>query len=286
VVISQKKKIKVRIGIIGNPKKEDLPRVLDKLRGLLRADELVFSSELEKFTRKSEVVMDPIGLREKSDYIFSIGGDGTFLKAARMSGGKPIAGINLGGLGFLTVFTIDEIEKLVSSVRRKEFLIEKRIALLAKRELGDEDFFALNDITISITGSARMIELTIEAGGELLSKYRADGVIISTPTGSTAYNLASGGPILYPEIDAFIVTPICAHTLSVRSVILPANTVIVIRAHSKGESILLSADGQKEVLLGLGERIEISRAPEPVRILRLKDSPRFFEILRMKLGWG
>jgi len=275
----------VKIGIVANPKKIEAKEVLNTLKKLCERENLIFSDELHSLLKKGDRVIPLRELSQHCDVIFSFGGDGTFLKAARFSKGKPLAGINLGGLGFLTTFRKEELPKLTESVLSGKFKFDERMALIAKRENGNE-FFALNDITIVITGSSRMIEVEVNAGGDLLNRYRADGVIVATPTGSTAYNLASGGPVVHPLMDAILITPICAHTLSVRTVILPAEVPVFIISRSKGEKILLSADGQDETLLTPGEKVEINAKPKAVKVIRLEDTPPFFEILRMKLGWG
>jgi NAD+ kinase len=274
---------KVKIGVVANPKKVEVKEILENLKGLCK--DLVFSDDLRSLLKRGDKSVPISELPQNCDVIFSFGGDGTFLKAARYSKGKPLAGINLGGLGFLTTFRKEELPKLVEKVLSGSFKIAERMALIAEREDGSK-FFALNDITIVITGSSRMIEVEVSAGEDLLNRYRADGVIVATPTGSTAYNLASGGPVVHPMMDAILVTPICAHTLSVRTVILPAKLPVYIVSRSKGEKILLSADGQDESLLRPGERVKIMALPKAVKVIQLDDTPPFFEILRMKLGWG
>lgn len=279
------KEEKVKIGVVANPKKVEAKEVLETLKKLCKGEVLIFSDELKSLLSEDDKTTSLKELPQNCDLIFSFGGDGTFLKAARFSKGKPLAGINLGGLGFLTTFRKEELTKLVESVLSGDFKVDERMSLVAKRTDGRE-FFALNDITIVITGSSRMIEVEVSAGADLLNRYRADGVIVATPTGSTAYNLASGGPVVHPMMDAILVTPICAHTLSVRTVILPATVPVYIISRSKGEKILLSADGQDETLLTPGEKVEIIAKPKAVKVIRLPDTPPFFEILRMKLGWG
>jgi NAD+ kinase len=276
----------VRVGVLGNPVKSQIKDAIEKLKRLLEPEELVFSGELAPFLDKSDKRLPQEKLSDEVDYLLSFGGDGTFLRAARFSKGKPLAGINLGGLGFLTIFQLEELDKLIGALRKGEFELEERMALRASLSKTKRVFFALNDVTITITGSSRMIHVSIEAGGEVLSRYKADGVIIATPTGSTAYNLAAGGPILYPRMEAVLITPICAHTLSIRSVILPPEFVIHVVPTSKGERILFSADGQDEMVIRQEARVEVVALRKAVKVIRLDDSPRFFTILQKKLGWG
>jgi NAD+ kinase len=273
-------------GVVANPRKEDTKAVLRVLRGCLNPNSVLYSDDLSEFGSRGDRFLPIEELAGNSDAFLSFGGDGTLLRTARFARGKPIAGINLGGLGFLTVFREEETQKIVESIQKGEFDVEERMGLEAIREKGDRELFALNDVTISVNASTRMIELEVSAGDEFLNRYRADGVIVSTSTGSTAYNLASGGPIVHPGMKGVVISPICAHTLSVRPVLLPAEMEILITARSKGESILLSADGQDEVPLESGETVRIVPRERAARLVRLSDTPRFFEILRTKLRWG
>ncbi len=277
----------MKIGVTGNPRKREIAELIKTVKRKVPGESLIFDSELSPFLVKGDksVTIDELPLY--ADVLLSFGGDGTLLRTARYSRGLPIAGVNIGGLGFLTVFRVDEVEKLVDNILAGNFRIEERMVLRAFRPSNAQEFIALNDISIRVTGSSRMIDIEVFTSGELLNRYRADGVIVATPTGSTAYNLAAGGPIVYPGMNAIIITPICAHTLSVRPVILPSNIYLKITSSSKGEEkILLSADGQDEVMLENGESIEITECHNRVKLIRLKDTPGFFEVLRTKLGWG
>jgi len=276
-------------GVLGNPRKKDIPGVLQELKRSAGEIEIYYSEELKDLVPggTGDQVLPLEEVVRRADVLFSLGGDGTFLKAARISRGKPIVGINLGGLGFLNFFSPDQIPEVVNRLKRGEFYIEKRDALLALRSEKDEKFFALNDVSITITGSSRMIEIVVEADGELMSRYRADGIIVSTPTGSTAYNLAAGGPVVHPDVDAIIVTPICAHILSIRPVLLPSSTVVNITVRVKGEEkLMISADGQQQSMLVSGEKVSVRVDKGAVSMVKFEDTPGFFEILRKKLCWG
>jgi len=275
----------VKFGIIANPRKGDLPHIFRELRDRVGIENLIYSDDLIHLLLGDERALPIEQIADEVDVILSFGGDGTFLKASRYSKGKPIAGVNLGGLGFLTIYRREELGRLLENLLKGNYRTEERLALEARKEDGKK-FFALNDVTVIVTGSSRMIDLEISVESEILNRYRADGVIVSTPTGSTAYNLASGGPIVHPGVLAYVVTPICAHTLSVRSVIVPAELKLYIVARSKGEKILLSADGQDEALLKSGERVEIRTLKGAVKMVKTPDTLPFFEILRTKLGWG
>jgi len=276
----------VKVGVLGNPRKPLLGDAIKELKGLLRPNEVIFEDDIAHYLTGEVRTLSPEKIAEEVDFILSFGGDGTFLRAARFSRGRPIAGINLGGLGFLTIYRLDELEKLINALRKGEFELEERMALRVTLSKSRDVFFALNDVTVTITGSSRMIHVTIEAGGETLSRYMADGVIVATPTGSTAYNLAAGGPVVHPHMNAVIITPICAHTLSVRPVILPSEYIINVIPTSKGEKILFSADGQDEMIIHREARVRIQAQPGAVKVIHLYDSPGFFSILHRKLGWG
>jgi NAD+ kinase len=272
-------------GVVANPKKENTRKVLGVLREHLEPDSVLYSDDLTEIGKPGDRFASLPEMAAECDVFLSFGGDGTLLRTARNAGGKPIAGINLGGLGFLTVFREEETPKILKRIEKGEFSLEERMGLLARCSSLDRELFALNDLAVTVTASTRMIELEIYAGLELLSRYRADGVIVSSSTGSTAYNLASGGPIVHSMMKGILITPICAHTLSVRSVLLPSGMKIRIKARSKGEHILLSADGQDEVPLHSGDDVEIESRMPGARLIRLEDTPGFFEVLREKLGW-
>lgn len=276
----------MRVGVLGNPKKPQMGEVIDILKGLLDHNEVIFEGDLSKYLSPEDKKLPLNEIADSVDFILSFGGDGTFLRATRYSKGKPLAGVNLGGLGFLTIYGVEELEKLIDALRNGKFELEERMALRVTLSKSKNVFFALNDITVTVTGSSRMIHITVEANGETLSRYMADGVIVATPTGSTAYSLAAGGPVVHPHMNAVIITPICAHTLSVRPVIVPSDYPIHVIPTSKREKILFSADGQDELIIEREARVEILAQQRAVKIIRLFDSPEFFSILHKKLGWG
>jgi len=271
-------------GITGNPNKEDIKKTISLLQSLLNERESIFSEELSPFLSTNRRILSFDKLAEHVDFLVTLGGDGTFLRTARHSRGKPVIGVNLGGLGFLTVFRPEEIEEVIKDIKNNEYEIEERFAIKAIKR--DKHFLALNDITIILTGSSRMINIEVRVNDELLYKFRGDGLIVSTPTGSTAYNLAAGGPILYPRMEVIAVTPICPHKLSMRPVILPSDVILNIQVSSKGEKMLLSADGQENINLTQNETIQIVPADEKIKIVKTKRTPPYFSILRNKLSWG
>jgi NAD+ kinase len=224
------------------------------------------------------------------EMIIVLGGDGTLLSVARRVWNKniPILGVNLGGLGFLTEITLEELYPVLERVLRDDFEINERDVLNAeviRRGKQVAEFIVLNDAVINKGALARIIDLETTVNGEYLSTFRSDGLIISTPTGSTAYNLSAGGPIVYPSLHTIIITPICPHTLTIRPIIIPDHVRIRALLKSRDEEVTLTLDGQQGFTLEFEDVVEVSKAEG--RILLIK-SPyrRYFELLREKLKWG
>ena len=224
------------------------------------------------------------------DMVIVLGGDGTLLSVARQVWDKniPILGVNLGGLGFLTEITLDELYSVLEKVVRDEFEINEREALNAgviRRGERVAEFIVLNDAVINKGALARIIDLETTINGEYLSTFKSDGLIISTPTGSTAYNLSAGGPIVYPSLHTIIITPICPHTLTIRPIIIPNDVKIRAILKSRNEEVLLTLDGQQGFTLEFEDVVEVKKAEG--RILLIKSPYRhYFELLREKLKWG
>jgi NAD+ kinase len=225
------------------------------------------------------------------EFIVVMGGDGTMLSAARHYGGKsvPIFGVNLGGLGFLTEISLDELYPCMQEhVLTGKFEVEERLMLSAtlfRRGQPIRQGYVLNDAVINKGALARIAEMTTWIDGEYLTVYRADGLIVATPTGSTAYNMAAGGPIIYPTLNQLVLLPICSHTLSNRPIILPATVTVAVALDEKAQDVYLTLDGQVGEAMEPGDRVEIRRAPYNLKLVK---SPyrSHFEILRTKLGWG
>ncbi|MFA4903439.1 MAG: NAD(+)/NADH kinase [Desulfobaccales bacterium] len=230
-------------------------------------------------------------LPEDVEFIVVMGGDGTILSVARHYGGKgvPIFGVNMGGLGFLTEISSDELyPSMAEHVLTGKFEVEERLMLTATlfrqgRMAWQEN--VLNDAVINKGALARIAEMRTWIDGEYLTVYRADGLIVATPTGSTAYNLSAGGPIVYPTLRHLILLPICSHTLSNRPLILPDTVTVAVSLDEKVQDVYLTLDGQVGQAMEPGDRLEIHRAPCYLKIVK---SPyrSHFEILRTKLGWG
>ena len=224
-------------------------------------------------------------------WVVVLGGDGTLLGAVRQFGrtGTPILGVNLGGLGFLTAIPLERLYPCMELMLEGGLHSEDRIMLGTKvsRE-GKEvySFEVLNDIVVNKRTLARIIDLDVYINGEFLTTFRADGLIVSTPTGSTAYNLSAGGPILYPTMESFILTPICPFTLTNRPILVPDSADITIKMRKKtDETVVLTFDGQVGFEINYKDEIKVSKAKCKVRLLRPPDYS-FFDILRNKLMWG
>jgi NAD+ kinase len=232
-------------------------------------------------------------LAAKADLIVVLGGDGTLLSIARLVGERetPILGINLGGLGFLTEITVEEAQATLARVLAGEYEVDRRITLEATVEThaagaraDRENFRALNDVVINKRALGRMLELNVVAGGERFCSYRADGLIIATPTGSTAYALSAGGPIVFPSLDVVVLAPICPHTLSNRPVVLPDSFEIEVRLKTDDNGAMLAVDGQQTAPIASNDSLRVRRGKSPVVLVRSSHS--YFEIWRNKLRWG
>ena len=223
------------------------------------------------------------------DLLIVLGGDGTLLSMARAVGdlGVPILGVNLGGLGFLTATTLDEMLPALDTLLAGGMEVEERMMLGARLVRGAQgvgDYIALNDVVITKSAMSRIIDLSVSVGGRHAISYRADGLIISTPTGSTAYNLSAGGPILFPTMDAVVLTPIAPHTLSNRPIVVPGAQRVDVALLVEQE-VMLTMDGQVGVPLRGGDVVEVQKADARIRLVRFP-SKDFFSVLRTKLKWG
>ena len=228
-------------------------------------------------------------LPPQSDLLVVLGGDGTLLSMARAVGdlGIPIVGVNLGGLGFLTATTLDEMIPTLEAFLRDELVIEERMMLTTRvRRHGEVvgTWLALNDAVITKAAMSRIINLSVSVEGQYAIAYRADGLIISTPTGSTAYSLSAGGPILYPTMDGIVLTPICSHTLTNRPIVVPGTHRVEVTLLTPQE-VMLTVDGQVGFGLRENDVVEIGRAPSAIRLVRFPQK-HFFSVLRTKLKWG
>jgi len=227
-------------------------------------------------------------LSARVDLLLVFGGDGTMLRAAREVTGSatPMLGVNTGSLGFLTAVSARDIGRALTRIWRGEIRFEQRVLLKAEGLTNGRRFSqqALNDFVISRSTASRLIELEVKIDGEALTRYRCDGLIVSSPTGSTAYSLAAGGAVVFPTANVLEISPICPHTLSNRSLIVPLDSTIQVKVVSLRPETSLSADGQVVTELASGDVLTIRRARDPIRLTYLADSS-FCETLRLKLHW-
>ena len=226
----------------------------------------------------------------EADLIISLGGDGTLLNIAPLviRPEVPILGVNLGGLGFITEVAVGELESVLRKTLDGDYEVEKRMTLevrVISKKGRTRKFRILNDAVIAKGARSRIIDLETYVGEDYLCTYRADGLIISTPTGSTAYSLAAGGPILEPTLGAVVLAPICPHTLTNRPIVVPSNATIRVTLRSFGDTVFFSPDGQKGVRLQNGDKLEARDYGMPVSLIKLP-SRSYYEILREKLKWG
>lgn len=252
--------------------------------------------------RGAQAVVDPEGatvatgargdeseLFEGIDAAVVLGGDGAFLKGARLLAprGVPLLGVNAGRLGFLSEVELTELDAALERLMAGEYAIEERLMLVGGISRQGEEagaYTGLNDLVISRGTFARIIEVRVEVGGAEIGTYTGDGIIISTPTGSTAYSLSAGGPIVHPRVEGMIVTPICPHTLSARSTLVPADEEIAVYVDTRGgEDVMLTVDGQLGAKLTNGDVVRVRRAPWTARLIRLQRR-EFYDLLRLRLN--
>ncbi len=231
-----------------------------------------------------------IEIPKEIEAVVVIGGDGTFLSVARFMENRPtpIIGINLGGLGFLTEISADSCLVEMSKILEGDYEIEERMRLRVTVKRDCRETFShliLNDAVINKGALARIIDLETSIDGQFLTHYRGDGLIIATPTGSTAYNISAGGPIVFPAAQAMILTPICPFTLTNRPIIFPSHVTIQVKLSEPASDVTLTCDGQVGCLIGISDQVDICAAANPLRLIKAPDVDHF-ETLRSKLKWG
>lgn len=281
-----------RVGLVAKPDATEAQRVVLTLIEWLgaRGVAVVLEKETAGLAPAAAVASARKGdLPAQVDVLVVLGGDGTLLSMARAVGdlAVPILGVNLGGLGFLTATTLDEMLPALEALLAGKMAVEERMMLGARLVRGGQtagEFIALNDVVITKSAMSRIIDLAVSVDGRHATAYRADGLIISTPTGSTAYNLSAGGPILFPTMDAVVLTPIAPHTLSNRPIVLPGAQRIDVTLRVEQE-VMLTMDGQVGVPLRERDVVEVQKATARIRLVRFEQKD-FFSVLRTKLKWG
>jgi NAD+ kinase len=279
------------VGIISKPNSESAPELLGKLLEWLRAREIaVRIDEVTAAYIGSDAGLERDHVPDGTQLLIVLGGDGTLLSAARAIGGReiPLFAVNLGNLGFLTAITVDELFPELERAFRGEHRIGHRRMLHCDVYRGEEciaSYEALNDVVLTKAAIARVIDLEVYAGKHFICTYRADGLIISTPTGSTAYSLSAGGPIILPQVASLAITPICPHMLTNRPVIVPDTTEITTWARSKDQEIFLTVDGQVGQPLMRNDHVVCRSSAHTLQLVR-PPKMMFFDVLRQKLKWG
>lgn len=281
----------MNVGILVNPHKTGSLPTLHALRSALKSRGCTAVLDQETATLSGE--SGGIAATEFSnvvDIAAVLGGDGTMLHALSRLGNfeKPVAGINIGTLGFLTSCKDDELDVFASAIAEGRFATSVRTLLEAtvhREGKAPESFIALNEVTLARGDTGRLVSLRARVNGELLNDYRADGLIVATPTGSTAYSLSAGGPLIGPDAAVFVITPICPHSLSQRSLVLSNESTIELSSEDRDSSpMLFTVDGRDSVRIEPGDRIEVKKAARSFHLLRLDDRS-FYEALRQKLHW-
>jgi NAD+ kinase len=281
-----------RIGVVAKPDRPEAREVVPELVQWLgaRGKQVVLEKETAALVPTMPSGVGKSDLPAQVDLLVVLGGDGTLLSVARQVGdrGVPILGVNLGGLGFLTATTLDELFSALEALFAGRMQVEERMMLAARvlrQGTASAEYVALNDVVITKSAMSRIINLAVAVEGHAATDYRADGLIVSTPTGSTAYGLSAGGPIVYPTMNAVVLTPICAHTLTNRPIVLPAELKIEVTLLSENQDVMLTLDGQVGHPLKARDTLEIHQAASRIRLVRFPEK-HFFSVLRTKLKWG
>lgn len=278
----------MRVAIVAHPDKPDAPVAVVRVRDSLikKGIEVVLEEETAKLAHEEGLA----DFSDQCDLVISLGGDGTLLETLHRIGPTdlPIAGVNIGTLGFLTACTDEEIDSLSNHLASGEPNIVERSMLQVEmiEESGNpRQFLALNEVVLMRGETGRLVSLEARVDGEILNHYRADGLIVATPTGSTAYSMAAGGPLLGPHAGVFVITPICPHSMSNRSLVVGDNSIIELSPCGGGkEPILFSVDGRDILRIAKDSVVRVSCHPQALRLVRLPGHS-FYETLRRKLHW-
>lgn len=286
-----------RIGIIVKPHQPDALQTLCRLTEWLsgRGIELAGGPEIEHERIEHETgcgveMVEPERLAGTVDLILVLGGDGTMIATARMMGDAevPVIGVNYGGLGYLAEFRIEELFSALEAILQGDYKVQRRMMLAVELRRGEElvtQNRVLNDVVINKSALARIIEIEAYLNEQFVNSFRADGLIVATPTGSTAYNLSAGGPVVYPSMEVVVITPICPFTLSNRPIVVPEDSLIDVRLKTDNEEVALTLDGQVGFPLQAGDRVLIRRSETTFNLVQPANR-NYFDVLRDKLRWG
>lgn len=286
-----------RIGIVLKPHQTDALKTMCELVTWLTERDIALlggpeieRARIEQTTGCTVEQVAPESLAANVDLVLVLGGDGTMIAAARMMGETevPVLGVNYGGLGYLAEFRIEELYTALESILAGNYRLDQRVMLDVELQRGDEQpkrNRVLNDIVINKSALARIIEIEAYLNKQFVNSFRADGLIISTPTGSTAYNLSAGGPVIFPSMNAVVITPICPFTLSNRPIVVPDDAVIELCLKTDQEEVALTLDGQVGFPLQVDDRVTIRKSKTTFNIVQ-PTNRNYFEVLRDKLRWG
>ncbi|HET6892532.1 MAG TPA: NAD(+)/NADH kinase [Pyrinomonadaceae bacterium] len=286
-----------RIGIVVKPHQPDaLQTICDVVQWLAeRGIAVAGGPEIERERIEHETgcaveAMEQDELAGSADLMLILGGDGTMIATARMLGDHevPVLGVNYGGLGYLAEFRIEELYTALESILNGNYRLDRRVMLAAELLRGSEVVTymrVLNDVVINKSALARIIEIEAYLNQQFVNSFRADGLIVSTPTGSTAYNLSAGGPVIYPSMNAVVITPICPFTLSNRPLVVPDDSIIELRLKTEREDVALTLDGQVGFPLQVEDRVVIRKSNTTFNLVQPMNR-NYFDVLRDKLRWG
>jgi NAD+ kinase len=286
-----------RVGVLLKPHHPEAVRTICRLLEHLNARGITLvavpcdhCAEIERETNCKLEVLETEQLAASVDLIVVLGGDGTMISTARLLDNRsvPVLGINYGRLGYLTEVRVEEMTDALDAVLAGDYRLDSRLMLAAELWRGEEKLLrnrVLNDVVVSKSALARIIEIETRLDTQLVNIFRADGLIVSTPTGSTAYNLSAGGPIIYPSMNAVVITPICPHTLSNRPLVVPDTAEIEVTLKTPQEEVALTLDGQVGFRLEAGDRVRITKSRTTFNLVQPL-TRNYFEVLRGKLKWG
>jgi NAD+ kinase len=286
-----------RIGIVLKPHQPDALKTMCELTIWLaeRGITLIGGAEIERERIEQQTgcaveQVEPEKIAACADLILVLGGDGTMIAAARLMGDAevPVLGVNYGGLGYLAEFRIEEVYEALESILAGNFRLDRRVMLAVELMRGDQTVTrnrVLNDVVINKSALARIIEIEAYLNQQFVNSFRADGLIVSTPTGSTAYNLSAGGPVIFPSMNAVVITPICPFTLSNRPIVVPDDAVIELRLKTDQEDVALTLDGQVGFPLKVDDRVVIHKSQTTFNLVQ-PTNRNYFDVLRDKLRWG
>jgi NAD+ kinase len=286
-----------RIGVVVKPHQPDALETLCLLTEWLNKRDIKLvggeSLDRESIEHQTGCPVDTVSegeLARNADLILVLGGDGTMIATARTIGDVdvPVLGVNYGGLGYLAEFRIEEMVSALESILAGNYELESRLMLEVELRRGDQLVThnrVLNDVVVNKSALARIIEIETYLNEQYVNSFRADGLIVSTPTGSTAYNLSAGGPIIYPSMNAVVITPICPFTLSNRPIVVPDNSLIEVRLMTRNEEVALTLDGQVGFPLQVVDRLTIRKSDTTFNLVR-PTNRNYFDVLRDKLRWG